>query len=75
MGTNFSRRQFILFGSAAFGTSLLLKACISNPTTPTATTTGGAEEFKIAIALPGIITDKAWNQSGYDGINLAKQKL
>ena len=75
MTTNFSRRQFILFGSAAFSTSLLLKACSSKPTTPTATTTGGAEGFKIAIALPGMITDKAWNQSGYEGINLAKQKL
>ncbi len=75
MTTNVSRRQFILFGSAAFGASLLLKACGSNPTTPIATTTGDAQGFKIAIALPGIITDKAWNQSGYEGINLAKQKL
>ena len=72
--TNFNRREFIWFGSAALGT-LLLKACSSNQTTPTETTTGGSEEFKIAIALPGIITDKAWNQSGYEGINLAKQKL
>ncbi|AFY34283.1 BMP family protein [Calothrix sp. PCC 7507] len=74
MRTNFSRRKFILSGSATFATSLLLKACSSNQTaTPTAS--GGSEGFKIAIALPGIITDKAWNQSGYEGINLAKQKL
>lgn len=74
MTTNFNRRKFILSGSAAFGTSLLLKACSSNqPTTPTAA--GGGEGFKIAIALPGIITDQAWNQSGYEGVNLAKQKL
>ncbi len=71
---NFSRRKFILSGSATFGTSLLLKACSSNPaTTPTAV--GGGKGFKIAIALPGIITDQAWNQSGYEGVNLAKQKL
>lgn len=49
MTTNFSRREFILLGSGGFTTSLLLQAC-SNPTTPTATTTGGAEGFKIAIA-------------------------
>lgn len=60
MTTNFSRREFILLGSAGFGTSLLLQACSNKPTTPTATTTGGTG-FKIAIALPGIITDKGWN--------------
>jgi len=74
MQLNFSRRQFILFGSTTFATSLLLKACSSNQT-QTPTTTSSAAGFKIAIALPGIITDKAWNQSGYEGINLAKQKL
>ncbi|MBD2213891.1 BMP family protein [Nostoc linckia FACHB-104] len=76
MTTNFNRREFILFGSAALTTSLFLKACSSNQTsTPTVATTGATEGFKIAIALPGIITDKAWNQSGYEGVNLAKQKL
>ena len=71
---NFNRRKFILYGSATFATSLLLKACSSNQsTTPTVSSSG--ESFKIAIALPGVITDKAWNQSGYEGINLAKQKL
>jgi basic membrane protein A and related proteins len=74
MTLNFSRRQFILFGSATFATSLLLKSCSSNQTqTPTASS--GTEGFKIAIALPGVITDKAWTQSGYEGVNLAKQKL
>ncbi len=72
MAVNFGRRQFF-YGSAAFGTSLLLKACGSQ--TPTPPTVVGGEGFKIAIALPGEITDKAWNQSGYEGVNLAKQKL
>ncbi|MEC4818746.1 MAG: BMP family protein [Scytonema sp. PMC 1069.18] len=73
MVSNFSRRQFLIYGSATLGTSWLLKACSSNQTT----TTKGEESqgFKVAIALPGIITDKAWNQSGYEGVNLAKQKL
>ncbi|WP_341529601.1 BMP family protein [Nostoc sp. UHCC 0302] len=71
MAVNFSRRKFI-YGSAGLGTSLLVKACSNQTTTPTA---AGGEGFKIAIALPGVITDKAWNQSGYEGVNLAKQKL
>ncbi|AUT00940.1 BMP family ABC transporter substrate-binding protein [Nostoc sp. CENA543] len=72
MTLNFTRRRFVLYGSATVATSLLLKAC-SQSTTPVAKTGDGG--FKIAIALPGVITDQAWNQSGYEGVNLAKQKL
>jgi basic membrane lipoprotein Med (substrate-binding protein (PBP1-ABC) superfamily) len=68
MAANFSRRKFLLYGSATLSTSLLLKACSSN-----STTTGGSPGFKIAIALPGVISDQAWNQSGYEGVQLAKQ--
>lgn len=76
MAVNFGRRELFLalFGSAAFGTSLLLKACSQEQTT-TSTTAANNENFKIAIALPGVITDQAWNQSGYEGVQLAKQKL
>ncbi|MBW4430929.1 MAG: BMP family protein [Pelatocladus maniniholoensis HA4357-MV3] len=76
MAVNFSRRKFILalYGSAAFSTSLLLKAC-SNSQTTTSTTAAKNENFKVAIALPGIISDQAWNQSGYEGVQLTKQKL
>lgn len=70
MAANFSRRKFLLYGSGTLSTSLLLKACSSN-----STTTGRSSGFKIAIALPGVISDQAWNQSGYEGIQLAKQKL
>jgi basic membrane protein A len=70
MVANFSRRKFLLYGSATLSTTLLLKACSSN-----STTTGGSGGFKIAIALPGVISDQAWNQSGYEGVQLAKQKL
>ncbi|ABA22213.1 nucleoside-binding protein [Trichormus variabilis ATCC 29413] len=74
MQQDFSRRKFVSYGAATFTTTLLLKACSSNQTsTPTASS--GQEKFKIAIALPGAITDQAWNQSGYEGLNLAKQKL
>ncbi|MBW4642820.1 MAG: BMP family protein [Goleter apudmare HA4340-LM2] len=74
MKLDFSRRKFILYGSATFATSLLLKACSSNQSTPP-TVSSGEESFKIAIALPGVITDQAWNQSGYEGLTRAKQKL
>ncbi|MBN3922628.1 BMP family protein [Nostoc sp. NMS4] len=69
----FPRRKFVLYGSATFATSLLLKACKSNQSTTPTVSSG--EGFKIAIALPGAISDKAWNQSGYEGLTLAKQKL
>ncbi|AFZ24621.1 putative ABC-type transport system, periplasmic component/surface lipoprotein [Cylindrospermum stagnale PCC 7417] len=73
MAVNVSRRKFILYGSAALTTSFLLQACNHNQrTTPT---TSGSQGFKIAIALPGVITDQAWNQSGYEGMNLAKQEV
>ncbi|NJR19255.1 MAG: BMP family ABC transporter substrate-binding protein [Calothrix sp. CSU_2_0] len=74
MSINLSRRKFICYSSAVFGTSLLLKACSNNQTSiPKGTSSESA--FKIALALPGGITDRAWNQSGYEGIQLAKQKL
>ncbi|MBD2295898.1 BMP family protein [Anabaena sphaerica FACHB-251] len=69
-----NRRKFLWYSSGTLGTSLLLKACANNPN-PTPTAASGNEGLKIAIALPGIITDQAWNQSGYEGVNLAKQKL
>ncbi|MEA5574841.1 BMP family protein [Anabaena sp. UHCC 0451] len=72
MVLNSNRRKFILYGSATLASSLLLKACANNPNP---TVASSDKKFKIAIALPGIITDQAWNQSGYEGINLAKQKL
>jgi len=70
---NVSRRKFIGYSSAALGTSILLKACGVGDNTPPIE--GSGDNFKIAIALPGKITDKAWNQYGYQGIELAKSKL
>ncbi|MBD1940674.1 BMP family protein [Microcoleus sp. FACHB-68] len=72
MDRKYSRRQFIGFSSAALGSSLFLKAC-TNPASQT--TSAGTNNFKVAIVLPGNITDRAWNQSGYEGITLTKQKL
>jgi basic membrane protein A and related proteins len=35
----------------------------------------GQETLKAAIVMPGNITDKSWSQSGYEGIQQAKEKL
>ncbi|MDY6900765.1 MAG: BMP family protein [Cyanobacteriota bacterium] len=72
MSINLNRRKFIKYCTAVFSVSFLLKACSNNQPS---TTTDGDEAFKIAIALPGAITDKAWNQSGYEGVQLARQQL
>lgn len=82
MSHSLNRRRFLLTGSAAVAGSMLLKAC-SNPSAPPDTTaspntTSGspaASGFKAAIILPGVITDKAWNQAGYEGLNVVKTKL
>ncbi|MEM1395370.1 MAG: BMP family protein [Cyanobacteria bacterium P01_H01_bin.150] len=73
MSMNLNRRKFISYCTAVFSGSLLLKACSNN--NQTSTTINGDEAFKIAIALPGAITDKTWNQSGYEGIQLARREL
>lgn len=78
--TRFSRRSFLLTGSATIASSVLLKACAS-PTPPSATTASpdsaaspAGAGLKVAIILPGVITDKAWNQAGYEGLNEIKKK-
>ncbi|MEL7243415.1 MAG: BMP family protein [Cyanobacteria bacterium J06629_18] len=72
MSINLNRRKFIGYCTAVFSSSLLLKACSNNQPS---STTDSNEGFKIAIALPGAITDKTWNQSGYEGIQLARREL
>ncbi len=73
MSINLNRRKFLGYSTAVFS-GILLKAC-SNNQTSTPIATGGGDAFKIAIALPGAITDKTWNQSGYEGVQLARQQL
>ncbi len=84
MPGRYSRRQFLWYGSSTFATSLLLKACASNPPNTTSESTAPSnnpvaatdakKEFKVAMALPGIITDQAWNQAGYTGLGVIKEK-
>lgn len=80
MVRRYSRRQFVWYSSAALGTSLLLKGCTNNSTSTqssqpeTKAATGTKNNLKVAMVLPGIITDKAWNQVGFEGLNVVKEK-
>jgi basic membrane protein A len=54
----------------------LLKACSSNTTQISQSDSAeSGEAFRVAITLPGVISDQAWKQSGYEGVTLAKEKL
>ncbi|MDY7022301.1 MAG: BMP family protein, partial [Cyanobacteriota bacterium] len=69
----YNRRQFIGYSLSTLTASLLLKACSSPTDLPT--TDSDPEAFKMAIALPGSITDGGWNQSGYEGIKKAAESF
>ena len=56
-----SRRSFIAICGTAAGLAVFKSA--------------SAETLKVAIVMPGNITDKSWSQSGYEGILQAKDKL
>ncbi|HEY9615308.1 MAG TPA: BMP family protein [Microcoleaceae cyanobacterium] len=76
MGKRYSRRQFLMDGTVAGFGALLLKGCGNNPTTETTTASPAASSgLKAAIVLPGVITDKAWNQAGYAGLEAIKSQL
>lgn len=81
MVRRYNRRQFLLYGSATFGTSLLLKACgnspppAASPSVNSSSSVADGNKFKVAIALPGPITDKGWNQAGYEAMGLIEKKL
>ena len=59
---NISRRSLIALSTSAAGLAILGPA-------------GAADPLKVAIVMPGNITDKSWTQSGYEGIMQAKEKL
>ncbi|MGE0240305.1 MAG: BMP family ABC transporter substrate-binding protein, partial [Parvibaculaceae bacterium] len=56
-----SRRSFIAMCGTAAGLAVFKPAA--------------ADTMKVAIVMPGNITDKSWSQSGYEGIMQAKDKL
>jgi urea transport system substrate-binding protein len=57
MTRQFGRRKFLLYGSAALGTSMLLKACASQPSSPAADTASPAAESPAASASPAASGD------------------
>jgi len=85
MSKRFNRRRFLWYSGATVGTSLLLKACANQPPVPQASSPSptpstppvspAADRFRVAIALPGPITDKGWNQAGYESMGITKLKL
>lgn len=52
MARRFNRRKFLLYGSATFGTSILLKACGSNPSTTTPSPNAATTPTTTAAATP-----------------------
>ena len=53
MSKRFGRRKFVLYGSATLGTSLLLKACGSSPTTTTESPVAGSSPAASTVAAGG----------------------
>ncbi|HMW03276.1 MAG TPA: BMP family protein [Acidobacteriota bacterium] len=60
-----------LIGMAVF----LLNGCWLVGETPPVELTTARSDFKVAILLPGPANDKAWNQSGYEGLKLIEQEF
>lgn len=58
-----SRRKLV----AVLGSAAAITAIGSNPAL--------ADKLKVAIVMPGNITDKSWSQAGYEGINQAGEAL
>lgn len=73
----FNRRKFIVYSSAALGTSMFLKACTSQSASEadSTSTSDAGTLFKVAAVFAGVVTDKGWNQSAFEGLNAAKEKL
>jgi len=82
-----NRRWFLWYSAATLTSTVLLKACATNSPAPSSSPTveqspvgtppklPAAKDLKVAIVLPGVITDKAWNQAGYEGLSVIKSKL
>ncbi|MHA6646049.1 BMP family protein [Mesorhizobium sp. A623] len=57
-----SRRRFIAFCGTTVAASSFFRPA-------------WAQTLKVAIVMPGNITDKSWSQSGYEGIKQVEEKL
>ena len=57
-----SRRYFLSFAALALVSVMLTLPAM-------------ADAFKVALVMPGNITDQSWNQAGYEGLMNAKKEL
>lgn len=77
---NFNRRQFLIFGSAAFGTTVLLKACGSATTTTSSPAAEGSpaassngDKVKVA-AVYTVPIEQQWVSRIHKAVNAAKDR-
>jgi len=76
MVTRFGRRKFLFYGSAALGTSLLLKACGSEPTNSTAqVNTSSGDTIKIGVLHSLSGTMAISEKSVVDAVMLAVDEI
>ncbi len=69
----FNRRQFLIYGSATFGTSLLLKAC-GNNTSPSPSPAASADgKIKVA-AVYTVPIEQQWVSRIHKAVNAAKDR-
>jgi basic membrane protein A len=66
------RHQVLLLVLAAVTAMALVAGCGA---TPTAAPTAAAKKLRVAMVFPGSINDKGFNQGGYDGLVMVKDKL
>lgn len=59
---SFSRRFLVSLAAATVASAILAGPVL-------------ADAFKVAIVMPGNITDQSWNQAGYEGLMNAKKEL
>lgn len=74
---NFNRRQFLIYGAAGLGTSLLLKACGSSTPTDSATTSSPAASPTGAIKIAAVYTvptEQQWVSRIHKAVNAAKER-
>jgi basic membrane protein A and related proteins len=78
MSHPFNRRQFLIYGSAALGTSLLLKACgnttSTSPTASPAASPGAASGKLKVAAVYTVPIEQQWVSRIHKAINAAKDR-
>jgi len=75
MADHLNRRKFLVYGSAAFGSSLLLKACASAPTPEASPTVQGSPVGKLKVAsVYTVPTEQQWVSRIHKALTAAKDR-